>query len=122
MIMGVHNPVDGSETVTEILSNGWEEKVGGKIEFVADPYEIVERTLAPIDKKRAALKLPVYDPAPWGRSGDRRVAGSSGCAADPAGKRHWQPSPDRRGDGQKQAVGPMDVRGRPLVHSNGSCQ
>ena len=61
VIMGVHNPVDGSETVTDILSDVWEEKVGGKIEFVADPDEIVRRCLDHIDKKRAALKLPAYD-------------------------------------------------------------
>jgi carbon-monoxide dehydrogenase catalytic subunit len=73
VIMGIHNPVDGSEAVTEILSDVWEEKVGGKIEFVADPYEIVARSLAHIDKKRAALKLPAYDPTQWGRSGDRRM-------------------------------------------------
>jgi carbon-monoxide dehydrogenase catalytic subunit len=73
VIMGIHNPVDGSEAVTEILSDVWEEKVGGKIEFVADPYEIVARSLAHIDKKRAALKLPAYDASQWGRSGDRRM-------------------------------------------------
>lgn len=73
VIMGIHNPVDGSEAVTDILSTVWEEKVGGKIEFVADPYEIVERTLAHIDKKRAALKLPAYDATKWGRSGDSRM-------------------------------------------------
>ena len=73
VIMGIHNPVDGSAEVTDILSNVWEEKVGGKIEFVADPYEIVERSLAHIDKKRAALKLPAYDAGQWGRSGDHRM-------------------------------------------------
>ncbi len=73
VIMGIHNPVDGSEEITDILSNVWEKKVGGKIEFVADPYEIVERSLAHIDKKRAALKLPEYDPSQWGRSGDHRM-------------------------------------------------
>lgn len=73
VIMGVHNPVDGSEEVTRILSEGWEEKVGGKIEFVIEPDEIVARSLAHIDKKRAALGLPAYDPDKWGKSGDRRM-------------------------------------------------
>ncbi len=73
VIMGVHNPVDGSETVTQILSDVWEKKVGGKIEFVSDPEEIVARTLAHIDKKRAALHLPAYAHDKWGRSGDARM-------------------------------------------------
>ena len=73
VIMGIHNPVDGSDTVTHILSDVWEKKVGGKIEFVADPDEIVRRTLEHIDKKRAALKLPAYDADKWGRSGDWRM-------------------------------------------------
>jgi len=73
VIMGVHNPVDGSAEVTELLSNGWERKVGGKIEFVAEADEIVRRSLAHIDKKRAALKLPAYDASKWGQSGDRRI-------------------------------------------------
>ena len=73
VIMGVHNPVDGSAEVTRILGEVWEKKVGGKIEFVAEPDEIVRRTLEHIDKKRAALKLPVYNPEKWGRSGDWRI-------------------------------------------------
>ena len=73
VIMGVHNPVDGSAEVTRILSEVWERKVGGKIEFVADPAEIVQRSLEHIDKKRAALKLPAYDAGKWGRSGDWRM-------------------------------------------------
>ena len=73
VIMGVHNPVDGSDVVTHILGDVWEKKVGGKIEFVPDPDEIVRRTLEHIDKKRAALKLPAYDPNKWGKSGDQRM-------------------------------------------------
>ncbi|HRW48115.1 MAG TPA: anaerobic carbon-monoxide dehydrogenase catalytic subunit [Caldilinea sp.] len=73
VVMGVHNPVDGSDVVTRILSEGWEEKVGGKIEFVVEPDEIVARSLAHIDKKRAALGLPAYDPTKWGKSGDQRM-------------------------------------------------
>ncbi len=73
VIMGVHSPVEGSDQVTRILSEVWEKKVGGKIEFVPEPEEIVRRALAHIDKKRAALKLPAYDASKWGRSGDRRI-------------------------------------------------
>ncbi len=73
VIMGVKNPVEGSSVVTDILSQGWERLVGGKIEFVVEPEEMLRRTLEHIDKKRAALKLPAYDPSRFGRSGDSRV-------------------------------------------------
>jgi hypothetical protein len=35
---------------------------------------MLAKTLADIDAKRAALGLSAYDPAKFGRSGDRRVA------------------------------------------------
>jgi carbon-monoxide dehydrogenase catalytic subunit len=73
VIMGINNPVDGSELVTEILSTGWEEKVGGKIEFVVEPEEMVVRILDHIDKKREALGLPAYEPEKFGKSGDWRI-------------------------------------------------
>jgi len=73
VIMGIKNPVEGSTAVTDILSKGWESKVGGKIEFVVEPEEMVRRILEHIDKKRAALKLPAYDPGKFGRSGDWRI-------------------------------------------------
>ena len=70
VIMGVRNPVEFSDGVTEILSKEWEDRFGGKLEFVAEAEEIVRRTLEHIDKKRAALKLPAYDPTRFGASGD----------------------------------------------------
>jgi carbon-monoxide dehydrogenase catalytic subunit len=73
VIMGIKNPVEGSSVVTDILSKGWEAKVGGKIEFVVEPAEMVRRILEHIDKKRAALKLPEWDPKRFGRSGDARI-------------------------------------------------
>jgi carbon-monoxide dehydrogenase catalytic subunit len=73
VIMGINNPVEGSEAVTELLSKGWEEKVGGKIEFVAEPEDMVSRLLEHIDRKRAALNLPAYDPDRFGTSGDWRM-------------------------------------------------
>ena len=45
----------------------------GKIEFVVEPEEMVRRILEHIDKKRAALKLPAWDPTRFGRSGDARI-------------------------------------------------
>ena len=73
VILGVNNPVSGSEEVTRMLSDGWEKKVGGRLEFIAEGEEIVRRSLAHIDKKRAALGLPEYDPSKWGESGDARM-------------------------------------------------
>jgi len=73
VIMGISNPFRASEVVTEILSNGWEEKVGGKIEFVVEPEEMVRRILEHIDKKREDLGLPEYDSSKWGKSGDQRM-------------------------------------------------
>ena len=73
VLFGVHSPVEGSPEVTDLISRGWEEKVGGKLEFEPDPKKIVEKSLAHIDKKREALALPKYDPSRFGRSGDRRM-------------------------------------------------
>jgi carbon-monoxide dehydrogenase catalytic subunit len=71
-LMGVRSPVEGSETVTDILGRGWEKKVGGKLEFEPDPAKSLQKSLDHIDKKRAALGLPEYDPSRFGESGDRR--------------------------------------------------
>jgi carbon-monoxide dehydrogenase catalytic subunit len=73
VIMGVTNPVKGSEEVTRLISQGWRDKLGGYLEFIVDPEEIVEKALAHIDERRAALKLPAYDAAKWGKSGDARM-------------------------------------------------
>ena len=73
VIMGVHNPVAGSEIVTEHISKGWEQEIGGKLEFITDMEEILRSTLEHIDSKRAALGLPEYDASKWGRSGDARM-------------------------------------------------
>jgi carbon-monoxide dehydrogenase catalytic subunit len=73
VIMGVTNPVKGSEEVTRLISEGWREKMGGRLEFIDDPDEIVKKALAHIDERRAALKLPEYDASKWGKSGDERM-------------------------------------------------
>jgi carbon-monoxide dehydrogenase catalytic subunit len=70
---GSEGPVSGSEDVLRIMSEGWEEKVGGRLEFIEEAEEIVRRALEHIDKKREALGLDEYDPSKWGKSGDRRV-------------------------------------------------
>jgi carbon-monoxide dehydrogenase catalytic subunit len=73
VIMGVTNPVKGSEVVTNLITEGWNKKFGGRLDFIADPVEIVDRALAHIDERRAALKLTPYDPNKWGKSGDARM-------------------------------------------------
>jgi len=70
---GLRNPLAGSQRVTELISEGWQKKVGGRLEFLEDPQEILRRALAHIDQKRAALGLEEYNPARWGKSGDRAI-------------------------------------------------
>ncbi len=80
VIFGGSSPVSGmpdrvadSEIVSRLVSDGWERLYGGKLEFIADPDDMIRKTLEHIDVKRAALKLPEYDPRRFGRSGDRRL-------------------------------------------------
>jgi len=73
VIMGVTNPVKGSVEVQRLISEGWREKVGGRLEFISDAEAIVKAALEHIDERRAALKLPAYDPTKWGESGDTRM-------------------------------------------------
>jgi len=65
--------VSGSDSVLKYISQGWEEKYGGKLEFIPDPQEMIKATLEHIDKKRAALGLDKYDPDKFGRSGDTKM-------------------------------------------------
>ncbi len=67
-IFGLQSPVAGSPEITRMISQDWEEKVGGKLEFEADWHKAVEKGLEHIDKKRKALKLEPYDPARYARS------------------------------------------------------
>lgn len=73
VIFGVTSPIESCDEVQRLMSQGWEEKFGGKMEFVTNVEEILRRTLEHIDKKRAALKLPEYDPNRFGKSGDWRM-------------------------------------------------
>jgi carbon-monoxide dehydrogenase catalytic subunit len=80
VIFGGSSPVSGmpdrvadSEIISHYISEGWEEIYGGKLEFIADPDEMIAATLEHIDKKRAALGLPEYDPDRFGESGDTRM-------------------------------------------------
>ena len=80
VIFGGSSPVSGmpdrmsdSDVVSEYISSGWEEIYGGKLEFIPDEDDMIAATLDHIDKKRAALGLPVYDATKFGKSGDERM-------------------------------------------------
>jgi len=73
VIFGIDSPIGASDEVVKVMSETWEKVLGGKMEFVQTDEEILRKTLAHIDAKRAALGLPVYDPNKFGRSGDARV-------------------------------------------------
>jgi carbon-monoxide dehydrogenase catalytic subunit len=71
---GMPDRVSDSDIVLNYIgSEGWEKLYGGKLEFTPDPDEMIRRTLEHIDKKRAALGLPVYESTRFGRSGDQRM-------------------------------------------------
>ncbi len=72
-ISGMPDRVADSDIVLNYISQGWEGLYGGKMEFVPDPDEMIRLTLEHIDKKRAALGLPVYDAQRFGKSGDVRM-------------------------------------------------
>jgi carbon-monoxide dehydrogenase catalytic subunit len=71
---GMPDRVSDSDIVLRYIgSEGWEKLYGGKLEFIPEPDEMVRLTLEHIDKKRAALGLPVYESTRFGRSGDARM-------------------------------------------------
>ncbi|MFN2198041.1 MAG: anaerobic carbon-monoxide dehydrogenase catalytic subunit [Anaerolineales bacterium] len=72
-VSGMPDRVEDSDLVAHYISQGWEELYGGKMEFIPDPDEMVRQTLAHIDRKRADLGLPAYEPDRFGRSGDDRM-------------------------------------------------
>jgi carbon-monoxide dehydrogenase catalytic subunit len=67
-LFGVGSPVEASAEVIDLIGKGWEDKVGGKLEFEPDWRKMVEKSLAHIDAKRKALKLAEYDPSRFARS------------------------------------------------------
>ncbi len=69
VLFGVHSPVIGAEEVTRLISEGWEAKVGGKLEFEPDYDALVAKALAHIDKKREALGIEAYDPERFAKPG-----------------------------------------------------
>jgi anaerobic carbon-monoxide dehydrogenase catalytic subunit len=72
-VSGMPDRVTDSDKVLRFLSEGWESLYGGKLEFIPDPDEMIQKTLEHLDKKRAALGLPEWNPDKFGRSGDARM-------------------------------------------------
>ena len=70
---GMPDKVSDSDIVTDLISSGWEEDFGGKLEFIPDPEDMIKATLDHIDKKRAELGLVEYDPSLFGKSGDKEM-------------------------------------------------
>ncbi|VAX28077.1 Carbon monoxide dehydrogenase CooS subunit [hydrothermal vent metagenome] len=66
VIFGSESPVEASSQVKDIMTNQWEERFGGKFEFIPDPEEILKKTLEAIDIKRDGLKLRKYEPGRFG--------------------------------------------------------
>ena len=66
VIFGSEHPAKASQEVQRIMTEVWEERVGGRLEFIPDPEEILKKSLEHIDKKREALKLRKYEPGRFG--------------------------------------------------------
>jgi len=72
-ISGMPDRVTDSDIVLHYISSGWEKLYGGKLEFLEDPDDMIQSTLAHIDKKRSELGLAEYDPSKFGQSGDTQM-------------------------------------------------
>jgi carbon-monoxide dehydrogenase catalytic subunit len=68
---GMPDKIDDSTIVSNLMSEGWEESYGGKMEFIPDPQDMIKATLEHIDKKREELGLVKYDSTMFGKSGDK---------------------------------------------------
>jgi carbon-monoxide dehydrogenase catalytic subunit len=52
-------PVESSPEVKEEMTNGWQEKYGGQLEYIPDIDELLNKVIGVIQEKRKALKLDV---------------------------------------------------------------
>ena len=57
VVFGVRNPVGDCDEVVDIMSNGWEAKVGGQLVFEPDYDKILEMVMNRIQEKRQALGI-----------------------------------------------------------------
>ncbi|HEY9151405.1 MAG TPA: hypothetical protein VIN60_00860, partial [Anaerolineales bacterium] len=72
-VSGMPDRIQDSDAVLKYISEGWEKLYGGKLEFIPNPDEMIQKSLEHIDKKRAALGLPAWEKDKFGRSGDARM-------------------------------------------------
>ncbi|MFC2105298.1 anaerobic carbon-monoxide dehydrogenase catalytic subunit [Candidatus Bipolaricaulota bacterium] len=56
-MLGMPFATEGSDALTQYLTNGIEDRVGGKFAFEGDPIKAARMMIEHIDKKRSALKL-----------------------------------------------------------------
>ncbi|MDO8491277.1 MAG: anaerobic carbon-monoxide dehydrogenase catalytic subunit [Dehalococcoidia bacterium] len=68
VLFGVESPFSEVPELTKLVGEGWEKLTGGKLEFEPDWLKIVDKSIAHIDAKRKALKLPDYDPEKFAKS------------------------------------------------------
>ena len=57
VLFGVTSPIKASRAVVDLMSSGWEEKYGGKMEFEPDITRIYEKSVEHVQKKRKALGI-----------------------------------------------------------------
>ena len=81
-ISGMPDRVSDSDVVLNYISEGWEKLYGGKMEFIEDVDQMIEKTLEHIDRKRAELGLAVYDAEKFGRSGDEKMLELEGLSLE----------------------------------------
>ena len=52
-------PVESSEEVKKIMTEGWRNKFGGELEYIADIDQLLEKIIDVIQQKRKALKIDI---------------------------------------------------------------
>jgi len=52
-------PIESSEEVKNIMTNGWQEKFGGQLEYIPDIDQLLDKVINVIQEKRKALKIDI---------------------------------------------------------------
>ena len=52
-------PVESSDEVKNIVTNGWQEKFGGQLEYIPDIDQLLDKVINVIQEKRKALKIDI---------------------------------------------------------------
>ncbi|MCL4415920.1 MAG: anaerobic carbon-monoxide dehydrogenase catalytic subunit [Actinobacteria bacterium] len=52
-------PVESSEEVKNIMTNGWQQKFGGQLEYIQDIDQLLDKVINVIQEKRKALKIDI---------------------------------------------------------------